>query len=196
MSHNLNIPIERDIVAPGGRIVGVVRDFVAQSSHREALGVRGFWKVCKFENEGAHAASLAGDPEALPYEVVMTENGFLDAGITELWNVLTGGSTNLWSHVNCQIGIGDSSTAFAATQTGLQASTNLYWQAVDTGFPTVSGQSITFQATIGATSALYTWNEMAIKNAASGVVLNRVVQNQGTKSGSNVWTAQVTVTAS
>lgn len=196
MSKMLIMPIERDIVAPTGRIVGVVRDFRIPGS-RDLVGLRGLWTVVKYADEGTYAAMLAGDPEALPYEAVLTENTFFNSGINEAWNILAGTAGHAaFNNANAQIGIGDSSTAFAATQTDLQATTNKFYQAVDSGYPSISGQTITFQATIGAANALYPWNEMVVKNGSSSICLDRVVANQGTKSGSNVWTAQVQITMS
>lgn len=196
MSISLSVPIESDIIAPSGKIVGIMRSFIPEAYQADGIRIRGIWGVSKYDDQATYDAWLAGDPGALPYEIVKSHNIALNGGLHELWNLAAGISANLMNNTNSQIGIGDSATAAVATQTGLQASTNVYYQAVDSGFPTVSAQSFTFQAAIGPTSALYTWNEMVVKNNASGIVFNRVAQNQGTKSGSNVWTAQVVITSS
>jgi hypothetical protein len=200
----LNTPIERDIVSPSGKIVGVHKSFLVPAAPQSIkaddgganIKLRGIWLIRKFDDEATFEAMLAGDPEALPFEEIESENGFLTTGITELWNIFTGANANTANSSRLQIGIGDSSTAFSASQTGLQSTDgNILWQTVDSGYPTVSGATLTAQATIGVTAALYTWNEMGLKNSATGTVYDRVVANQGTKSGSNVWTAQVAITA-
>ena len=213
MGEHLIVPVERDIVAPTGKIVGVVRNFRAPDDGRHVSPTRGIggggfggmrltgkWKVCKYADEATHLAMMSGDPEALPYEVVLSQNTLLNTGINEFWNILAGVSGHpVFSNANSSIGIGNSSTAFSASQTGLQASSgssNQFTQACDSGYPSISSQTITFQTTVGASNALFTWNEMIVVNSSSSIALDRVVQNQGTKSGSNVWTAQVAVTAS
>jgi hypothetical protein len=221
----LTAPIEREIVNTDGKAVGLYKSFMPALSYRngapmaiqdavkilarapsdngipetnlnQRLRIAGMWRIQKFDDEATYEAFLAGDREASPFEVVDTLNGFLTTGITELWNIFIGAVTTPASGSRLQIGIGDSSTAFAASQTGLLATTNIYYQTVDSGYPTVAGAVLTAQASIGMTNAIFTWNEMGIKNSTTGTTYDRVVANQGTKAGTNVWTAQVAITAS
>lgn len=83
---------------------------------------------------------------------------------------------------NAFLCIGDSSTAFAATQTDLQAETNKIRKAMDAGYPTRTDNSITFKGTCASGEGNWTWNEWGIANASTGgVLLNRVVENLVTK---------------
>lgn len=128
-------------------------------------------------------------------EMVEAEGNLLTtAGANALLTALTGGSITPFSTANAHLGVGDGATAEAASQTDLQG-TNKYRKAMDPGYPTVSGNQVIFQATFGASEANYTWNEVALFNAASGgVMLNRKVTNLGTKTSGAVWVLQLTIT--
>lgn len=132
-----------------------------------------------------------------PFEVVEREgNCALNAGITLLLNILIGDdTTNLFSNTYAELGVGDSATAAAAAQTDLQAAVNKAWKAMDAGFPTVSGQTVTFQASFGADAGNYAWNEWAIRENQTNTLLNRKVGDLGTKSG-KTWTLQVEISLS
>lgn len=127
-------------------------------------------------------------------------NLLLNDGITVLLNLLTttGSSPTAYSSANTYIGVGDSSTAEAASQTGLQATTNKLWKAMDSTYPQVSGQTATWQATFTGAEANFAWNEFTIVNAStdSGTNLCRKVSAQGTKVVDQVWTIVYTVTLS
>lgn len=129
-----------------------------------------------------------------PYEVVdVARNIVLDVGVEELWKIVGGlaGATP-FSNGNAVIGVGRNNTAEAATQTGLLDASAVY-KAIESNFPTVSGRTITYQATFGNDEANFTWNEMTVQNGtgANAKALNRRVQNLGTKVAGN-WTLRVT----
>jgi hypothetical protein len=108
--------------------------------------------------------------------------------------LIIGTGTN-FATANAKIGVGDSTTAFAVAQTDLQAATNKLRKAVDAGYPTISTNVLTFQATFGAAEANFAWQEWGIFNAASaGTMLNRVVENNGTKLSGQTWVFQVSLT--
>lgn len=125
-------------------------------------------------------------------------NLLLNEGITILLNLLTttGSSPQAYSAANAYIGVGDSSTAEAATQTGLQASTNKLYKAMDSTYPQVANQTATWQATFTSAEANYAWNEFTIVNASTdtGQNLCRKVSAQSTKVAGQVWTITYTVT--
>ncbi len=125
-------------------------------------------------------------------------NILLNEGITLLLNLLIGAEGMPYNNANARVGVGDSTTAAAATQTGLQASTNKTWKAMDTGYPQISNQTVTFRATFGPSDANYAWNEFTIVNASddSGVNLNRKVVNHGTKASGDSWVITATITIS
>lgn len=106
--------------------------------------------------------------------------------------LVTGGGGLLFNNANAHIGVGNGTTAFAATQTDLQvASTSR--KGMDSTYPQVSNGVMTFRSTFGTADANFTWSEWGIFNAATGnTMMNRVVQANGTKASTE--TKQVTVT--
>jgi len=125
-------------------------------------------------------------------------NCLLNEGITALLNLLGGIAETAFSNANAYIGVGDSSTAADATQTGLQtAGANHYHRAMDAGYPTVTNQTITFRSTFATGDANFDWNEITVVNAATdaGDNLNRKVQVMGTKTNavSRVATVELSI---
>jgi hypothetical protein len=142
------------------------------------------------------AARLAFLGKTSPYEVIKGEdNCLLNTGIDEMWDLITGDSANHLNNANTQIGVGDSSTAAAPTQTDLQAATNKTYKGMESGYPTSTSQKATFKSSFGASEANYAWNEWVVKHATSGKCLNRKVDALGTKS-SGTWTLEVSITLS
>jgi hypothetical protein len=130
-----------------------------------------------------------------PYEVIEKEgNLLLNSGIDEMWDLIVGDSANHFNNAGAQVGVGDSSTAAAATQTDLQGANKTY-KGMDSGYPTSTTQKVTFKASFGDSEANYAWNEWVIKQATSGKCLNRKVESLGTKT-SGTWTLEVSVTLS
>jgi hypothetical protein len=138
------------------------------------------------------------------------DNVLLYGGISCLWQCLIGNGTataaqalTFFNNANAYIGVGDSTTAEAATQTDLQAATNKTRQVMDATYPThtdatTSGAAtITFKATFGTAAANYAWQEWIIANASSGGrALNRKVASLGSKTSAASWAFTVTVTLS
>lgn len=166
------------------------------------------WKVEKWHDKDT-PAECAG---VAPDEVVEHDGNLLMyGGVSCLWQTLIGNGTGTagqtltyFNNANAAIGVGDSSTAAAATQTDLQASSNKLRVAMNSSYPshtdgvTSPAATITFQASFGSVQANYAWNEVAIFNSSTagiGRMLNRLVQSFGTKSG-GTWSMTVTVTIS
>jgi len=134
-----------------------------------------------------------------PYEVVQKEgNVLLNAGIDELWDLVTGAGGTAYSSANAHIGVGDSSAAADASQTDLQG-TNKKWNPMDAGYPTSTNQKATWRASFADGDANFTWNEWGVCNAsgtaAGGTLLNRKVENLGTKNG-GTWQLTVEISLS
>lgn len=145
-----------------------------------------------------------------PDEVTEYEKNLLMyGGASCIWQCLKGngsatpgGSLTIFDNTNAAIGVGDSSTAAAATQTDLQASSNKLRAAMDSTYPTHtdgtgSGAAvITFKSTFTTGQANFAWAESGVFNsatAATGRMLNRIVQSLGTKvSGS--WSNVIAIT--
>ena len=109
------------------------------------------------------------------------------------YTLAAGGAGTALSNANARIGVGDSTAAEAASQTGLQAATNKTYQAVDASYPTYGkSQQIVFRSTFGGSSANYAWNEFTVDNGTTS--LNRKTSTQGSKTSGQIW--QITTTIS
>ncbi len=123
----------------------------------------------------------------------------LNTGIQGFEKLIAGLSSPpaAWNNANAYLGVGDSSTAAAATQTDLQASTNYTYVGMQSSYPSLSGQTLSWQASFGSSSANYAWNEFVVSNAStkgSGVCLNRLVSFQGTKTSGQTWALTLSIT--
>lgn len=156
----------------------------------EGMKMHTVWRILKYRE---------GEPD--PYEVSEFRGNLgLYEGIEEMLKLLIGTTATPYSGTNARIGVGDGTTAEAATQTGLQG-TNKAWKGMDAGYPQIVGannNTVRFQSTFGGTEANFAWNEFTVVNAAddTGKNLNRKVQSQGTKSSGSTWVLQVDITIS
>jgi len=131
-----------------------------------------------------------------PYEILKgVGNCLLNTGIDEMWDLITGVSSNYYNNASARIGVGDSSAAANPSQTDLQATTNKTYKGMEAGYPTSTSQKATFRASFGSSEANYTWNEWVVKHSTSAICLNRKVDSLGTKT-SGTWTLEVTITLS
>ena len=135
-----------------------------------------------------------------PYEVIEGEdNCLLNTGIDEMWDLVTGavsGASHIYDNAAAQIGVGDSSTGAAASQTDLQAVTNKTYKGMEATFPTSTAQKVTLKSSFGSADANYVWNEWVVKQSTSAKCLNRKVSAMGTKASGSTWTLEVTITLS
>lgn len=107
-------------------------------------------------------------------------------------------SPTFFTNANAHIGVGDSTTAFSASHTDLQAASNKLRKAMEATYPQRSSNVLTFRSLFGTSDANFAWQEWAVFNASSsGVMLNRKVESLGTKTSAQSWqfTVQLTVTA-
>jgi hypothetical protein len=105
-----------------------------------------------------------------------------------------GDATPRFDSANAYIGVGDGTAAFSPTQTDLQG-TNKFRKAMDPGYPTVTGNVMTFKATFNPSEANFAWNEWGVFNAATGgTMLNRKVASLGTKDSTQTWVLTVQIT--
>lgn len=101
----------------------------------------------------------------------------------------------LFDNANSYIGVGDSATAFVASQTDLVAGANKFRKAMDATFPTIAGNVLTFKSTFATGDANFAWQEWGVFNAAAaGTMLNRKVESLGTKPSNQTWAFTVTLT--
>jgi hypothetical protein len=116
--------------------------------------------------------------------VVEGDNLLMTTGGTLIMDRLTAVSANALDAMNARMAVGDSTTPASSSQTDLQAATNKFRQVVDAA-PNRSGATTQWVCTYGLAVANFPWNECGLANAASGAnLVNRIVQNMGTKSSS------------
>ena len=108
---------------------------------------------------------------------------------------VNGEAVTAFSNANAYIGAGDSTTAFDAGQTDLQATTNKLRKAMDATYPQRSGNVLTFRSTFATGEANWAWQEWAIFNASTaGVMMQRKVESLGTKTSAQSWQMTATIT--
>lgn len=154
---------------------------------------RAEWRLEKYR------ADEEGEPEETPYESLdLGDNLMVNAGLNLMTNLLCGAGGTVFNNANSYLGVGDSSTAAAASQTDLQAATNKLRKAMDATFPTSgSSQQVVFKSTFATGDANFAWQEGAVFNASSaGTMLNRKVSSMGTKTSAEVWVLTCTITFS
>lgn len=158
------------------------------------------------EDQVELARALGISPETVEIE----GNLLMYGGASNLWQCLIGNGTatagqalTFFNNAQAAIGVGDSTTAAAATHTNLQAATNKLRKAMDSTYPqhtdaTTSGAaSIVFRSTFATGDANYAWQEWAVFNSttdATGRMLQRKVESLGTKTSAASWQFTVTLT--
>lgn len=191
-----------------GGVVGALMDA------GEGLEWKVKWSLHKFADEsgeiGRALQAGADIGQFTPDELIEREGNLLMyGGASCMWQGLLGNMTatagqalTKFDNTNAAIGVGDSSTAEAATHTDLQAATNKLRVGMDATYPTHTdgatspAATITFRSTFTSGQANWAWQEWGVFNsptAATGRMLNRKVQSLGTKS-SGTWTLTVTLT--
>lgn len=150
------------------------------------------WTIRRYADDAAFAVGQAYS------ESLVEGNLLLNEGITALLNLLTGGAETAFSNANSHLGVGDSNTAAAAGQTGLQASTNKLYKAVEATYPQIASQTVTWRAIFGSTDANFAWEEFTVASGNSDAAdnLNRKVSAQGTKTAGQTWTLDLAITFS
>lgn len=169
----------------------------------EKLSYRTQWTIRRYADDAAFAAGQASDViddggNVLPAESVVNGNLLLQEGIQLLEDLLIGAGGTAYNNANAYLGVGDSNTAEAAGQTGLQAASNKTYKPMQATYPQRSAQTITWRAVFAGSDANYAWNEFTIVNASTdtGTNLNRKVSAQGTKASGQTWTLDVTLSIS
>lgn len=148
------------------------------------------------------------------FEVVEKDGNLLTIGGASVqWQTLIGNGTTtagqaltFFNNAQAAIGVGDSTTAAADTQTDLQGTTfntNKFRVAMDATYPlhtdssgTAGSKSIAFRATFGTGTANIAWQEWGIFNStsnATGRMLNRKVESLGTKTSAATWVLTITL---
>lgn len=121
-----------------------------------------------------------------------------NAGAILAAQCLMNDSATFLNNSNAHLGVGDSSTAFSAAQTDLQAASNKFRKSMEATYPTRSSGALTFRSLFSTAQANFAWAEWGVFNASSGgTMFSRKVESLGTKTSAQSWqlTATVTVAA-
>lgn len=161
------------------------------------------WTIRRYNNDQEFIAGkvpktiIDGAGKVLPGESVFHGNCLLNEGIAELLLLLTGGAATAYDNTNAYLGVGESTTEAAASQTGLSGSSKTY-KAMESGYPSISGQAVTWRSVFGSDDANNAWQEFTVVNASTdtGDNLNRKVDDQGTKASGQTWTLDLEITFS
>ena len=162
------------------------------------------WKIDRWASEEdkkagkiyskEEAIKLFGVPQFTEFE----RNCLLNEGINELFTLICSASGTKYDNATAQTGVGDSTTAAAATQTDLQAATNKAYVGMMAGFPTYgTDQKATWKSSYDGTTANYAWQEFIVRNGATALKdLCRKVSAQGSKASGQVWELNIEISLS
>jgi hypothetical protein len=161
-------------------------------------------KVEKYWGEAPLEARESG--LLVPYDVDEREgNVLVIGGASALWQRLIGTAVTAFDNTNARLGVGNSTTAAADTQTDLQAAAgaaNRQANAMEAGYPqhtdstgTAGSKSIAYRASFATGEANFAWNEWCVANGVPGVgrMLNRKQEALGTKTSAATWVLTVTL---
>lgn len=122
---------------------------------------------------------------------------FLNEGIDEVWNLACGyPSAVAYDNGHARVGVGDSSTPPAETQTGLQGASQNF-QPMKDGYPKTPGgdgedNRVTFRAQFPDGQAEWSWQEFTVDNgSARNKNLLRIVADRGAKEPGDIWEVEV-----
>jgi len=122
-------------------------------------------------------------------EYVKRGNIILDGGATVILQLLTGVSgVNPYNNAYAQICVSNNNSTPSPSQTNL-GGTQSACLPMNSGYPTVSGNTVTFQATAGTSQANFCWYMWGLFNGVT--YLNAVQVNMGTKTNVETWTITV-----
>lgn len=164
-------------------------------AEREPLVWKAKYKVEKYHGDLPTEKDRRG---IKPYEVKEGEgNLLLNEGINELFTLICGTGATKWDNSNARLGVGNSNTAAAASQTALQGGSTQI-NAMDGGYPTYgSSQKATFRATFASSEGNFAWEEWSLDNGSGALKsLNRKVSSLGTKVSGTTWVLTVEVSLS
>lgn len=121
----------------------------------------------------------------------------VNAGRNLISAMLVGEAVDPFDASNAYLGVGDSSTAYAAGQTDLQAASNKLRKGMEATYPSRATNVLSFRSLFGTGDANWHWQEWALFNAAAaGDMLSRKVEDLGTKTSAQSWLLTVDITVS
>lgn len=189
----------------------------AQVPLSDSIHATTMWTIRRYDSDAALWMAERGVAEpqpsdfnlfhVRPYSVTeIVGNLITNAGWTRLMNLLTNqGATQALDATHARIGVGNSNTAEAYTDTDLGASAgsaNRWFQLVS-GAGSLGTRTLAFSGSFGSSDGNFAWNEFGLDfGTASGNTVTAPLFNhkagiaQGTKAAGQVWTATATITFS
>lgn len=107
----------------------------------------------------------SGFVETLPCLIRTSKNLVVNTGGALGLDLLAGLGGTAFNNANAFIGVGNGNTAPAVGQTDLQGASKVR-KAMDATFPSRAAQILSYQSTYGTVDANFSWEELAIFNAA------------------------------
>lgn len=166
-----------------------------QKSIIDKIQENAIWTIRRYKNpEDRKKGVIYSDQEALRLfgtkQITQIKgNILLNEGINALFTIICSAGGTDWDNTNARLGVGDSSVAESATQTGLQGTSKTF-KGMDATYPQYgTSQKATWRATFGSGEGNHSWQEFTVVNAAddTGDNLNRKVSDQGTKTSGQEW---------
>lgn len=128
-------------------------------------------------------------------------NAAMYGGVSTMWQALLGETITAFSEANAAIGVGSSDNEEDPTHTDLQGAST-FRKGMDVGYPqhndgtALVNSQVVFRSTFEPNDANFAWDEWGIFNSdidESGTMLNRKVEDLGTKTSGFTWRLTLTV---
>ena len=123
-------------------------------------------------------------------------NMIVNTGAGHILKLITGEISNVLSYDYAQIGVGNSTTAPAQTQTTLVGNTTS-WKGMGANYPTaVVANCATFSAIWNTSEGNQVWGELGLRESQGSTLLSRLTNGAstyGTKTSSESWTVNYTI---
>lgn len=167
-------------------------------------------RILGYEPKSEDFVRMGADPYA---SLEVEGNLLVGGGLAFLTAALIGSTYDPLTQARAFVGVGDSSTAAATNQTDLQASTNKYYNTLDSNptrvTTTVTNDAVQAVSTFGTGVGNFAWNEWAWFTTTTGTITpgtavnvssgtetmwNRKVASMGTKASGASWVFTTKVT--
>jgi hypothetical protein len=145
------------------------------------------FRINKFASQSDYEAGK------LLEEVIIEGNKLTNAGINNIWTLVAGtGGEQFGTDANLIVGTGTGDETASDTESTF---TNGVKKPMSDGYPTYgTSQKVTYKAVFDGTSANQAWNEFGVLSKSSGgILLNRKVSAQGTKTAGQVWELELEI---
>lgn len=177
----------------------------AQRQNRitDVIRYRTVWGIARWNSEEDRAQKrvylpgLALEMFGRPQFSMIYGNLMLNEGLNNMLTHICASSGTKWDSTNAYLGTGTTSTAAAATDTGLLGSP--VYKGMMASFPTYgTSQKATWKSEFTSAEANQAWEEFTVSNSNSnsGSNLNRKCSSQGTKASGQTWELTLEITFS